>query len=119
MITFLPLIFQELSFQFLFFIFLTLSDIASQFKKKNIELTSSLRKMKHLILCFNPPTQKIFKFSLTFFSVFQKFNSVEDIIEHYKYFPIVLIDGKDKTGIHREQCYLTQPLPLSRCFSPW
>nr|XP_025743231.1 cytokine-dependent hematopoietic cell linker isoform X2 [Callorhinus ursinus] len=49
----------------------------------------------------------------------EKFNSVEDIIEHYKYFPIVLIDGKDKTGIHREQCYLTQPLPLSRCFSPW
>ncbi|XP_032189743.1 cytokine-dependent hematopoietic cell linker isoform X3 [Mustela erminea] len=49
----------------------------------------------------------------------KKFNSVEDIIEHYKYFPIVLIDGKDKTGIHREQCYLTQPLPLSRCFSPW
>ncbi|XP_027944974.1 cytokine-dependent hematopoietic cell linker isoform X2 [Eumetopias jubatus] len=49
----------------------------------------------------------------------EKFNSVEDIIEHYKYFPIVLIDGKDKTGIHREQCYLTQPLPLSRCVSPW
>ncbi|XP_022272887.1 cytokine-dependent hematopoietic cell linker isoform X2 [Canis lupus familiaris] len=49
----------------------------------------------------------------------EKFNSVEDIIEHYKYFPIILIDGKDKTGIHKEQCYLTQPLPLSRCFSPW
>ncbi|KAF3825336.1 hypothetical protein GH733_005970 [Mirounga leonina] len=49
----------------------------------------------------------------------EKFNSVGDIIEHYKYVPIVLIDGKDKTGIHREQCYLTQPLPLSRCFSPW
>ncbi|XP_045840928.1 cytokine-dependent hematopoietic cell linker isoform X2 [Meles meles] len=49
----------------------------------------------------------------------KKFNSVEDIIEHYKYFPIILIDGKDKTGIHREQCYLTQPLPLSRCFSRW
>ncbi|XP_034526865.1 cytokine-dependent hematopoietic cell linker [Ailuropoda melanoleuca] len=64
-------------------------------------------------------TLKIFKFSLTFFSVFQKFNSVEDIIEHYKYFPIVLIDGKDKTGIHREQCYLTQPPLFSRCFSPW
>ncbi|XP_047575809.1 cytokine-dependent hematopoietic cell linker-like [Lutra lutra] len=41
----------------------------------------------------------------------EKFNSVEDIIEHYKYFPIILIDGKDKTGIHREQCYLTQPPP--------
>ncbi|XP_068398099.1 cytokine-dependent hematopoietic cell linker [Eschrichtius robustus] len=47
----------------------------------------------------------------------EKFDSVEDIIEHYKYFPIILIDGKDKTGIHREQCYLTQPLPLSRHFS--
>ncbi|GAB5570942.1 cytokine-dependent hematopoietic cell linker [Prionailurus iriomotensis] len=49
----------------------------------------------------------------------EKFNSVEDMIEHYKYFPIVLIDGKDKTGIHRVQCYLTQPLSFSRCFSPW
>ncbi|XP_026959154.1 cytokine-dependent hematopoietic cell linker [Sagmatias obliquidens] len=47
----------------------------------------------------------------------EKFDSVEDIIEHYKYFPIILIDGKDKTGIHREQCYLTQPLPLNRHFS--
>ncbi|XP_060044450.1 cytokine-dependent hematopoietic cell linker [Erinaceus europaeus] len=44
----------------------------------------------------------------------EKFDSVEDIIEHYKYFPIVLIDGKDKTGVRREQCYLTQPLPLHR-----
>ncbi|XP_023596001.1 cytokine-dependent hematopoietic cell linker-like [Trichechus manatus latirostris] len=44
----------------------------------------------------------------------EKFDSVEDIIEHYKYFPITLIDGKDKTGAHREQCYLTQPLPLHR-----
>ncbi|XP_006884606.1 PREDICTED: cytokine-dependent hematopoietic cell linker [Elephantulus edwardii] len=40
----------------------------------------------------------------------EKFDSVEDIIEHYKYFPITLIDGKDRTGIHREQCFLTQPL---------
>ncbi|KAM9237273.1 cytokine-dependent hematopoietic cell linker [Dugong dugon] len=48
----------------------------------------------------------------------EKFDSVEDIIEHYKYFPITLIDGKDKTGAHREQCYLTQPLPLHRYFSP-
>ncbi|EPY81499.1 hypothetical protein CB1_000731017 [Camelus ferus] len=48
----------------------------------------------------------------------EKFDSVEDIIEHYKYFPIILIDGKDKTGTHREQCYLTQPLPLNRHFSP-
>ncbi|XP_064344127.1 cytokine-dependent hematopoietic cell linker isoform X2 [Camelus dromedarius] len=47
-----------------------------------------------------------------------EFDSVEDIIEHYKYFPIILIDGKDKTGTHREQCYLTQPLPLNRHFSP-
>ncbi|XP_076992516.1 cytokine-dependent hematopoietic cell linker, partial [Tamandua tetradactyla] len=48
----------------------------------------------------------------------KKFDSVEDIIEHYKCFPIILIDGKDKTGIHREQCYLTQSLLLDRCFSP-
>ncbi|XP_023392389.1 cytokine-dependent hematopoietic cell linker [Pteropus vampyrus] len=48
----------------------------------------------------------------------EKFDSVEDIIEHYKYFPIVLIDGKDKSGIHREQCYLTRPLPLRKHFSP-
>ncbi|XP_007946979.1 cytokine-dependent hematopoietic cell linker [Orycteropus afer afer] len=48
----------------------------------------------------------------------EKFDSVEDIIEHYKYFPITLIDGKDKTGICREQCYLSQSLPLHRCFSP-
>ncbi|XP_001499335.3 cytokine-dependent hematopoietic cell linker isoform X1 [Equus caballus] len=49
----------------------------------------------------------------------EKFDSVEDIIEHYKHFPIILIDGKDKTGVHREQCYLTRPLPLNRLFSPW
>lgn len=48
----------------------------------------------------------------------EKFNSVEDIIEHYKHSPIILIDGKDKTGFHREQCYLTQPLPFRRHFSP-
>ncbi|XP_031197828.1 cytokine-dependent hematopoietic cell linker isoform X3 [Mastomys coucha] len=41
------------------------------------------------------------------------FDSVEDIIEHYTYFPILLIDGKDKAA-RREQCYLTQPLPLAR-----
>lgn len=51
--------------------------------------------------------------------MFQKFDSVEDIVEHYKYFPIVLIDGKDKTGTRREQCHLTRPLPLSRLSSPW
>ncbi|XP_049646183.1 cytokine-dependent hematopoietic cell linker, partial [Suncus etruscus] len=48
----------------------------------------------------------------------EKFNSVEAIIEHYKHSPIILIDGKDKTGFHREQCYLTQPLPFRRHFSP-
>ena len=42
------------------------------------------------------------------------FGSVEDIIEYYKHFPIKLIDGKDKAGVHREQCYLTQPLPFGR-----
>ncbi|XP_045140341.1 cytokine-dependent hematopoietic cell linker [Echinops telfairi] len=45
----------------------------------------------------------------------EKFDSVESIIKYYRSFPITLIDGKDKTGIQREQCYLTQPLP----FSPW
>ncbi|KAH0515699.1 Cytokine-dependent hematopoietic cell linker [Microtus ochrogaster] len=44
----------------------------------------------------------------------EMFGSVEDIIEYYKHFPIKLIDGKDKAGVHREQCYLTQPLPLGR-----
>ncbi|XP_054109450.1 cytokine-dependent hematopoietic cell linker [Callithrix jacchus] len=48
----------------------------------------------------------------------EKFDSVEAIIEHFKYFPITLIDGKDKTGAHRKQCYLTQPLSLTRHFSP-
>uniref|UniRef100_A0A8C2UIF3 Cytokine dependent hematopoietic cell linker n=1 Tax=Chinchilla lanigera TaxID=34839 RepID=A0A8C2UIF3_CHILA len=48
----------------------------------------------------------------------EKFDSVEDIIEHYKNFPIILIDGKDKSGVHREQCYLSQPLTLARHFSP-
>lgn len=81
------------------------------------ELTSFLSKTKYLY--FTLKTQKVSKFSWTFLSVFQKFDSVEDIIEHYKYFPIILIDGKDKTGIHREQCYLTQPLALNRHFSPW
>ncbi|KAL4679787.1 hypothetical protein H8959_009437, partial [Pygathrix nigripes] len=47
-----------------------------------------------------------------------KFDSVEDIIEHYKNFPIILIDGKDKTGVHRKPCYLTQPFPLTRHLSP-
>ncbi|XP_005554542.3 cytokine-dependent hematopoietic cell linker isoform X1 [Macaca fascicularis] len=48
----------------------------------------------------------------------EKFDSVEDIIEHYKNFPIILIDGKDKSGVHRKQCYLTQPFPLIRHLSP-
>ncbi|XP_046279740.1 cytokine-dependent hematopoietic cell linker isoform X1 [Marmota monax] len=48
----------------------------------------------------------------------EKFDSVEDIIEYYQYFPITLIDGKDKTGAHREQCYLTQPLTLAGHFPP-
>ncbi|XP_058526375.1 cytokine-dependent hematopoietic cell linker [Ochotona princeps] len=49
----------------------------------------------------------------------ERFDSVEDIIQYYKSFPIILIDGKDKTGVHKEQCCLTRPLPLSRHFSPW
>ncbi|KAB0376848.1 hypothetical protein FD755_011292 [Muntiacus reevesi] len=31
----------------------------------------------------------------------ENFDSVEAIIEHYKCFAVKLIDGKDKTGIHR------------------
>ncbi|XP_004681573.1 PREDICTED: cytokine-dependent hematopoietic cell linker [Condylura cristata] len=49
----------------------------------------------------------------------EKFDSVEDIIEHYRYFPIILIDGKDKSGFHRQQCYLTRPLPPGRLHPPW
>lgn len=51
--------------------------------------------------------------ALTLLSVFQMFDSVEEIIEHHTYFPILLIDGKDRAA-RREQCYLTQPLPLDR-----
>ncbi|XP_028941686.1 cytokine-dependent hematopoietic cell linker [Antrostomus carolinensis] len=48
-----------------------------------------------------------------------KFNSVKEIIDFYKYVPITLIDGKDKAGIQREQCYLTYPFKLhTRCFLP-
>ncbi|XP_074130910.1 cytokine-dependent hematopoietic cell linker [Sminthopsis crassicaudata] len=46
-----------------------------------------------------------------------KFDSVEDIIEFHKHFPIVLIDGKDQTGTHREHCYLKQSLSPSRIYS--
>ncbi|XP_043828159.1 cytokine-dependent hematopoietic cell linker [Dromiciops gliroides] len=46
-----------------------------------------------------------------------KFDSVNDIIEYHKYFPIVLIDGKDQTGTHREHCYLKQPLSPNRIYS--
>ncbi|XP_019328906.1 PREDICTED: cytokine-dependent hematopoietic cell linker [Aptenodytes forsteri] len=48
-----------------------------------------------------------------------KFNSVKEIIDFYKYVPITLIDGKDKSGLQREQCYLTYPFKLrKRCFLP-
>ncbi|XP_065490853.1 cytokine-dependent hematopoietic cell linker [Caloenas nicobarica] len=48
-----------------------------------------------------------------------KFNSVKEIIDFYKYVPITLIDGKDKSGIQREQCYLTYPFKCrKRCFLP-
>ncbi|KAM6132416.1 cytokine-dependent hematopoietic cell linker [Pterocles gutturalis] len=46
-----------------------------------------------------------------------KFNSVEEIIDFYKYVPITLIDGRDKSGIQRQQCYLTYPFKShKRCF---
>ncbi|XP_039607432.1 cytokine-dependent hematopoietic cell linker isoform X2 [Polypterus senegalus] len=38
------------------------------------------------------------------------FDSISDIIEYYKIFPIILIDGKDKTGTQKEQCTLTYGL---------
>ncbi|XP_055651020.1 cytokine-dependent hematopoietic cell linker isoform X3 [Falco biarmicus] len=48
-----------------------------------------------------------------------KFNSVKEIIDFYKYVPITLIDGKDKSGIQRERCYLTYPFKSHRrCFLP-
>ncbi|XP_030904243.1 cytokine-dependent hematopoietic cell linker [Melopsittacus undulatus] len=48
-----------------------------------------------------------------------KFNSVKEIIDFYKCIPITLIDGKDKSGAQREQCYLTYPFQLRRrCFLP-
>ncbi|XP_071412893.1 cytokine-dependent hematopoietic cell linker [Pithys albifrons albifrons] len=47
-----------------------------------------------------------------------KFNSVEEIIEFYKYVPITLIDGKDQSGTQREQCYLTYPFKSRRYFLP-
>ncbi|XP_051654068.1 cytokine-dependent hematopoietic cell linker [Manacus candei] len=47
-----------------------------------------------------------------------KFNSVEEIIEFYKHVPIKLIDGKDQSGTHREQCYFTHPFKSPRCFLP-
>ncbi|XP_025889854.1 cytokine-dependent hematopoietic cell linker [Nothoprocta perdicaria] len=43
-----------------------------------------------------------------------KFNSVKEIIDFYKYVPITLIDGKDKSGNQREQCYLTNPFTLRK-----
>jgi len=54
------------------------------------------------------------------FSFFpQKFSSVKEIIDFYKYVPITLIDRKDKSWIQREQCYLTYPFKLhKRCFLP-
>ncbi|KAM6071899.1 cytokine-dependent hematopoietic cell linker [Theristicus caerulescens] len=48
-----------------------------------------------------------------------KFNSVKEIIDFYRYVPITLIDGKNKSGIQREQCYLTYPFKShKRCFLP-
>ncbi|XP_010141272.1 PREDICTED: cytokine-dependent hematopoietic cell linker, partial [Buceros rhinoceros silvestris] len=43
-----------------------------------------------------------------------KFNSVKEIIDFYKYVPITLIDGKDKSGIQREQCFLTYPFKMHK-----
>uniref|UniRef100_A0A8B9ZX40 SH2 domain-containing protein n=1 Tax=Anas zonorhyncha TaxID=75864 RepID=A0A8B9ZX40_9AVES len=43
-----------------------------------------------------------------------KFNSVKEIIDFYKYVPITLIDGKDKAGSQREQCYLSYPFKLRK-----
>uniref|UniRef100_A0A8C3T9L7 SH2 domain-containing protein n=1 Tax=Chelydra serpentina TaxID=8475 RepID=A0A8C3T9L7_CHESE len=43
-----------------------------------------------------------------------KFDSVQEIIDFYTCVPITLIDGKDKSGIQREQCYLTHPFKLEQ-----
>ncbi|XP_067386437.1 cytokine-dependent hematopoietic cell linker [Emydura macquarii macquarii] len=43
-----------------------------------------------------------------------KFDSVQEIIDFYKYVPITLIDGKDKSGVQREQCYLTHHFKFNR-----
>ncbi|XP_074848196.1 cytokine-dependent hematopoietic cell linker [Carettochelys insculpta] len=48
-----------------------------------------------------------------------KFDSVQEIIDFYTHVPITLVDGKDKSGIQREQCYLTHPFKFNRrCFLP-
>uniref|UniRef100_A0A8C8S1R1 SH2 domain-containing protein n=1 Tax=Pelusios castaneus TaxID=367368 RepID=A0A8C8S1R1_9SAUR len=48
-----------------------------------------------------------------------KFDSVQEIIDFYKYVPITLIDGKDKSGMQREQCYLTHHFKFNRrCVLP-
>ncbi|MGH0160198.1 UNVERIFIED_CONTAM: hypothetical protein FKN15_038778, partial [Acipenser sinensis] len=38
------------------------------------------------------------------------FDSISDIIEFHKIYPIILIDGKDKSGTQKEQCTLTYPV---------
>ncbi|XP_030048462.1 cytokine-dependent hematopoietic cell linker isoform X2 [Microcaecilia unicolor] len=43
-----------------------------------------------------------------------KFDSVEEMIEFYKKVPMILIDGKEKSHTQGEQCYLTNPVQLSR-----
>uniref|UniRef100_K7G3A6 Cytokine dependent hematopoietic cell linker n=1 Tax=Pelodiscus sinensis TaxID=13735 RepID=K7G3A6_PELSI len=48
-----------------------------------------------------------------------KFDSVQEIIDFYTRAPITLIDGKDKSGIQREKCYLRHPFKWNRrCFLP-
>ncbi|XP_069601913.1 cytokine-dependent hematopoietic cell linker [Ranitomeya imitator] len=38
-----------------------------------------------------------------------KFNSVEDIVEFHKSFPLLLLDGRDKSHFQGHQCFLTRP----------
>uniref|UniRef100_A0A803JFY2 SH2 domain-containing protein n=2 Tax=Xenopus tropicalis TaxID=8364 RepID=A0A803JFY2_XENTR len=43
----------------------------------------------------------------------EKFDSVQDIIEFHRRFPVKIIDGKKSSDIHGKECYLTQPPHLS------
>ncbi|XP_041443922.1 uncharacterized protein LOC121402102 [Xenopus laevis] len=43
----------------------------------------------------------------------EKFDSVQDIIDFHRRFPVKIIDGKRSSYIHGKECYLTQPPNLN------